>query len=421
MTLGILDTIKSIFANSEVKKQMEYAKFIDGLSPIFTQFGENIYSSDVVQMCIDVIATECSKLQPKHIRTNNSNVQITPSSGFNRLFKFSPNELMTTRDFIEKVIWLLYLDYNVFIYPKYDLKTDNKGMVYKDYTGFYPLKPTLVTFLQDDDGKLFVELRFLKGESYTLAYSDLIHLRKKFSINSIMGGGLNGQPDNSALLNVLETNDTVTQGLQKAIKTSLGIRGILKINTMLDDDKQQAERTRFETNLTNGKSGIMALDIRGDYLPLTVDPKIIDKDTMQFLQSKVLNWFGVSLPILCGDFTDEQYQAFYEKTLEPLIISLGQAFSKTIFTQREIDVGNEIAFYPQKLLFTNTKNKIAVADILGNRGAITDNQLLDLFGYPPYDGGDKRTMSLNYIDANLANEYQMKKAGMKEDTNNVKS
>jgi len=72
-------------------------------------------------------------------------------------------------------------------------------------------------------------MTFAAGNNFTLAYSDVIHLRKKFSMNDIMGGGLNGQPDNAALLKVLDINDTVLQGLPKAIKTSLAIRGVLKI------------------------------------------------------------------------------------------------------------------------------------------------------------------------------------------------
>jgi HK97 family phage portal protein len=406
--MAIWDSIKNVFSRTD--KNLQYAKLLDGFAPIFSQFGQNIYASDVVQICIDCIATECSKLQPKHIRTDSTGMRIDVKSNLNRLFKFAPNEIMTTRDFIEKIIWSLYMNFNAFIYPTYDVVTNN-GTVSKVYTGFYPINPTQVTFLQDPNNVLYVKLQFSSGLEYTLPYSDIIHLRKKFSVNDVMGGGANGQPDNSALLKVLEINDTVLQGLGKAIKTSLSIRGIIKINTLLDDDKQQAERKRFEIAMLNSESGILPMDLKGEYQDLKVDPKIIDKDTMQFLQNKILNYYGVSLPILSGDYTDEQYQAFYEKTLEPIIISLGQAFSKTIFSPRELDVGNEIVFYPQKLLFTNVKNKIAVADILGNRGALTNNDLLDLFGYPPYEGGDIRNMSLNYIDVTLAQDYQMKRAG----------
>lgn len=406
--------MQNLISSRETSRQLQYAKFLEGYSPIFSRFGQNIYASDVVQMCIDIIATECSKLQPKHIRTGDNNMQVVLKSSINRLFRIAPNELMTTRDFIEKIIWLLYMNYNAFIYPAYELKINDKGNSYRHYTGFYPLNPTQVTFLQDSTGKLFIELSFANGEKFTLAYSSIIHLRKKFSVNDIMGGGLNGQPDNQALLKVLQINDTVLQGLEKAIKTSLTVRGIIKINTMIDDEKQKAERERFEERMASSKSGILPMDLKGEYVDLKPDPKLIDKDTLEFLQSKVLNYYGVSVPILSGDFNDEQYQAFYEKTLEPLIISLGQAFSKCLFTTRELDVGNEIAFYPQKLLFTNVKNKIAVADILGNRGALDNNALLAIFGYPPYEEGNVRYVSLNYVDVNIANEYQLRRAGTKK-------
>ena len=363
--MALRDLFKNPFSKDK-RTQMQYAQMLSGYAPVFSMFGQNIYASDVVQMCIDVIATECSKLQPKHIRTDSNEMQITVKGSLNRLFKFAPNELMTTREFIEKTIWLLYMNYNAFIYPVY---TVNQSGV-REYKAFYPLNPTNVTFLQDPMGVLFIELAFTNGQKYTLRYSDIIHLRKKFSMNDIMGGGLTGQPDNQALLKVLQINDSVLQGLEKAVKTSLSLRGILNIKTMLDDEKQQAERLKLEAAIKSGTSGIVALDLKGDYVPLDINPKLIDKDTLEFLQNKVLNWYGVSVPLLTGDFTDEQYQAFYEKTLEPIIISLGQAFSKTVFSPRELDVGNEIVFYPQKLLFTNTKNRIAVADILGNRGAL---------------------------------------------------
>ena len=212
---------------------------------------------------------------------------------------------MTTRDFLEKIIWQLYMNNNCFIYPTLAIK---EGIT--DYTAFYPLNPNRVEFLQDLSNKLFVRLSFSAGCNYTLPYSDVIHLRKKFSVNDIMGGGTNGQPDNKAILKVLEINDTVMQGLGKAVKSSLSILGILKINTMLDDGKIDAERARLEAAVAAGESGILPLDLKGDYTPLQINPKLIDKQTLDFLQNKVLNWYGVSVPILTGDYTDDQYQAF---------------------------------------------------------------------------------------------------------------
>jgi HK97 family phage portal protein len=411
--VALLSSLKGL-----INKGKEYirAKMMNGYIPIFSQFGDNIYASDIVQNCIDIIATEISKLQPRHIRHDNSGKQVTPKGNLNRLFKFGPNELMTTRDFLEKVIWLLYLNYNVFIYPMYEQDSESNSRVYK---GLYPLNPYQVDFLQDEAGTLFVKLFFRSGDNFTLPYSDVIHIRKKFSVNDIMGGGQNGQPDNAAILKVLQINDVVLQGLEKGIKTSMSVRGVIKIATMLDDESQKAERERFEKLMMSGDSGIMPLDLKGDFIPVNIDPKMVDKDTLSFLRSTAQEWYGVSQAILSRDYTDEQYQAFYESTLEPLVIGLGQAFSKTIFTPRELDMGNEIVFYHKNMMFLSTAAKLNLIKTTGEQGLLTDDQKLAILGFPPLEDGtgSRRTMSLNYIDVNLANAYQM---GRKSTTNGGK-
>ena len=408
----------SSLVNKEQNKQLQYAKMLQGYSPIFSRFGQNVYASDVVQMCIDIIATECSKLRPKHIRIGPDGLQKIPNSSLNRLFKFAPNPIMTTRDFIEKTIWLLYLNYNAFIYPVYEARREANGGWTREYKAFYPLNPTQVVFLQDASDKLFVKMYFAVGKDFTIAYDDIIHLRKKFSMNDILGGGMSGQPDNAALLKVLQINDTVLQGLEKAIKTSLSLRGIVKINTMLDDDKQQKERERLEKSIEEGTSSIVALDLKGDYVPLNPEVKLIDKQTLEFLQNKALCWYGVSIPIFTGDFNDEQYQAFYEKTLEPIVISMGQAFSKCVFSQMELAHNNEIVFYQRDMMYLSTKAKIELLKIGGEQGILQDNQKLALLGYPPIEGGERITQSLNFIDRTYITEYQMKKAGSKRQDEN---
>ena len=387
-------------------KDYKYAQMMNGYSPVFSQFGKSIYVSDVVQMCIDTIATECSKLQLKHTRTDKEGMQRIPQSELNYLLKYAPNELMTPKDFLEKIIWQLYLNYNCFIYPMYKPKGNNKV----EFVGLYPLSPSSVAFLRDPSGKMFVEFQFSNGRKSTLPYSDVIHLRKKFSINDVMGGGMNGQPDNTALLKVLEINDTVLQGLEKGVKSSMQIRGIVNINTMVDDAKQEAERKKFEEAIKNNESGIMALDLKTDYIPLDIQPKFVNKNILDFLEQKVLRYYGVSLPILSGDFNDEQYQAFYEKTLEPLVIAISQAFSKALFSKNELINGHEVVAYQGNMMYLSAKTRIELMKEAGAQGLLTDDQKLALIGYAPIPGGNRRTQSLNHMDVSIINQYQLKQA-----------
>lgn len=405
--MGVFSLLKK---NREEKKLMQYAKMMNGYTPIFSQFGEDIYASDVVQNAIRCLTTEMSKLDPKHIRKDNSTgLQTIVNDSIGRLLRFGPNPLMTTSDFLEKITYLREVNKNAYIYPTYNSIDLGNGFYKREYTGLWPLNPREVEYLEDDSGKLFIRFHFADGEPYTMPYNDIIHWRKDYTGNDFTGGDSTGRADNAALLKLLKINDVIVQGLDQGIKAGLTIRGLLKVNTLLDEEKQEKEREKFEQKLTTMKNGILAIDLKNDFIPITMNPKVIDKDTMEFVDKKILANYGVSIKIFNGDFTEEEYQAFYEKTLEAMVISLGRCFSKTLFTPRELEVGNEITFYQQGLMFMNTKNKIAAVDILSRIGTLTDNEILAVFGYPPFEGGDIRNKSLNYINRDIADTYQLSK------------
>lgn len=408
--MGLFDYLGKVKKN---RQTMKYAKMLNGYTPVFSSFGDNIYASDIVQAAIRCIANEMSKLNPQHIRTDPQGMRCVVNSSINKLLKFGPNELMTTSDFIEKIVYLRETTKNAFIYPTYKEIPISNGMVKREYTGFYPLNPIQVDFLEDITGKLYIKMYFKNSQQYTMPYNDIIHWRKDYGANEFLGGDENGNANNTALLKLLKTDDVTVQGIDKGVKAGLSVRGIIKVNTMLEDEKQEEERAKFEKKLNNSESGILAIDLKNDFVPININPTSIDSSTLNFIQQRILNNYGISLAIFNGDFTEEQYQAFYEKTLEPMVISLGRVFSKALFTNRELEVGNEVIFYSQGLTFTNMQNKIAAVDVLSSRGVLTDNQILDIFGYPPFEGGDVRHMSLNYINRDIADQYQLNNIKLK--------
>jgi hypothetical protein len=50
---------------------------------------------------------------------------------------------------------------------------------------------------------------------------------------------------------------------------------------------------------------------------------------------------------------------------------------------------------------------MGLADLATKTGMLTLNQINEMFGVSPYAGGDVRLRSLNYIDASIANQYQL--------------
>lgn len=396
--MGLFDIFKP-----KKKGGLNYAGMLSGTTPIFSQFGTDIYASDVVQQSINCIVSEMKKLRPVHVKTNALDLVPVSKSHIQRILR-RPNPLMTTSEFIEKIVWHLFLNYNSFVYKM----TDASGKL----LGLYPLQPKRVDFLESPTGELFVEMFFRNGTSQIIPYSSLLHIRKNYSVNDFMGGNEFGEPDNNALLKTLDLNHTLLEGVAKAMKSSFSVNGVVKYNTMVDKANIAEKLTEFEKQLQNSESGLLGLDLKGEYIPITRDIQLVDEGTLKFIDEKILRSFGVPLPILTGDYTKEQYEAFYQKTLEPLIIAIGQTFTDGIFSPGEIDFGNEIQFFTGELIFMTMEQKLEMIRLLGDAGEMFSNEKRKAFGLVPLEELEGvRMQSLNYVNSDIANNYQLKNAG----------
>lgn len=390
-------------------KNPKFANTLDGFLPIYSQFGTDIYASDVVKQALKCIVDEMKKLNPTHVRYINNDP--VPIKGNVQDILTNPNQLMTTSEFLEKTLWLLLMNYNAFIIPTYYTWVDEKtGAERRYYDALYPIKPTQVDFIEDASGRLFVKFWFWNGETTTLRYDDVIHIKYNYSINEYMGGNMMGQPDHEALLSTLQLNQDLLQGVAKAMKASYAVNGVIKYNTMLDDGKTMAALQELEQKLRNSESGFLPLDIKSEFTPLPKTVALVDEPTLKFIDEKILRNFGVPLCILTGDYTKEQYNAFYQKTLEPLIISISQAFTKKMFTSREKAFGNKIELYPKELIFMTVEQTLEMIKELSPTGGLFENEKRTALGLRPLpELAGKRYMSLNWIDANNANQYQVGK------------
>ena len=395
---------------TENPTQTTYAEVLNGYAPIFSQFGQDIYASDVVQQAINCIVQEVKKLNVMHVKKNGNDI-VPANSDLQRVLN-NPNPLMTTCDFLEKVTWILFLNYNVFIIPTYYEWKDEKGVAHKKYDGLYPILPSQVDFIEDASNRLHVKFTFNGGQEFIVKYSDVIHIRKNYSVNQYMGGNENGQPDNGALLKTLDINHQLLQGVASAMKSSFAINGVIKYQTMLDDGKTEAALKELESKLKKSESGFLPLDLKAEFIPIKKEIQLVDKDTLEFIDSKILRHYGVSLPILTGDYTKEQYEAFYQKTIEGLVISYGQSFTKVLFTDREKSFNNEVKFLPEELIFMSVDQRIQMVTLLSNTGALYENEKRVAFGLRPLaELEGKRYRSLNWIDAEIANQYQLNNTG----------
>lgn len=376
--------------------QATQLKILNGYVPIFSQFGNEAYASDVVRAAADAIARNAAKLQPKHVRRDgNGNVSLIDDN-LQTLLSVQPNPFMNAYIFRYKIITQLYMQNNAFIY----IGLDSSGNI----KGFYPINATTTEFLECN-GEIFAKFLFMSGDYITVPYTDLIHLRRFFYKDDIFG-----EANDYALFPTLNLIHTTDEGIINAIKTSAFLRGILKFTQLLkrEDKKDRTKDFMDDYMNINNNGGVASVDGAMDYEELKNDPKMINMPQMDFIEQKVYKYYGISKEIVTSNYTEEQWNAFYESVLEPISIQMSQEFTAKLFTDREQGFGNEIIFEANKLQYASNATKVAVGTFLTNIGAASLDQILDMFNMPTIGGeeGSRRVQTLNMVNAKLADKYQ---------------
>ena len=369
-------------------------QLLSGWNTQFSTLPEGTYNSKVARQAIDRIATHCAKLVPRHIQntiTNNIKGDI------NFLLSNQPNPLMNTFDFIYRIISLLYTDCNAFIY----IAKDKSGFI----TGFYPVLATTYELLQGADGTMYLQFDFVNGQIYTIPYLQLIHLRLFYNRNDVFG------MSNRVLQTDLNTADTVSQGIDKAIKTTSNLKGILQYeNSMLKNKDLVKTKDDFVKDFLNmdNEGGIAALDAKAKFQEVNLKPITLDNEQLKQVNYNIFDYFGISEKIIDNSFTEEEWNAFYEGVIEPRSIQMSYAFTNKIFKRQSIKDGHRIVFTANRLQYSTLTNKISLIKEAGALGLLTKDEAREIIELPQLGGeeGSKILQSLNYVDNKIANQYQ---------------
>lgn len=391
------------------ESKMTLADYLNMFPPIYSDKVTDVIKNDVFRAGCACICREMRKIHAEHVRMDGTD-PIPQNSNISFVLA-NPNPLMTESDFYEKITWVYLTKENCFIYPKYE----NGELKY-----LYPLEPTNYKFVEyNDRDDLYVRMWFGNGkERYetTLPYESLIHLRRNFTRNEYAGGDESGHFDDTMLKDVVALDDTLTTGLEKQIKLSYSTNIILKLQSTYKQDKELEAIRLFEEKLENSKSGVLAVGLDSQLDTLNKSINFVDTNLVKYIDEKILRPLGVSIQILSGKYTKEDYEAFYQLALEPIIITFSQAFTKGLFTRREIGHKNRIKFYPEELIFLSTKEKLELIRLLGDSGSLYVNEARGMVGLSPIpELKGVRMMSLNYIRESNASKYQVGEDNKKDD------
>lgn len=335
-----------------------------------------IFESDIIRSCVRPTAVAVGKAVPKHIRSGKDGLQVNPEP-YMRFLLEEPNPYMSCQQFLEKMARQRELSGNAF------------AVIARDYDGLpcglYPLDAFSVEAAYDSGGELYLTFSLLNGTRQKFPYSDIIHLRRDYYNNDIFGA-----PSLETLKPLLNVVSTVDSSIIKAVKNSGLVRWLLKYNSAIRDEDLTASARKFAENYLSTSAdglGVAATDSKADATQVKTDDyvpnaAIIDRTTARFY-----NHFGTSSAIVQSNYNEDQWNAFYESTVEPILIDLGQELTRKLFTRNERSFGNRIIFEAANLQYASMTTKLSLSQMV-DRGALTPNEWREVMNKAPIPGGD---------------------------------
>lgn len=367
----------------------------------FFCFDGKLYESDIVRACIRPKVKAIGKLVGKHIRDDPKagGLKVNPDANI-RFLLSEPNPYMTGQQMQEKIANQLCLNNNAFILVVWD--ENGKPMQ------LYPIPCVSVEAKYNDSGELFLKFLYGNGKTGVFRYSDIIHLRQDYNDNDIFG--TSPLPVLTPLMNLIGTMD---QGIVNAIRNSNVIRWLISFRqSMRDEDIKRyvqnfvdnylaVESTTFGAAGIDSKADIQRIEPK-DYVPNALQTeKVVDR---------LYSYWGTNKKIVQSSYTEDEWTAYYESEIEPVVVQMYQTYTVALFSRKERGYGNRIVFEANNLQCASLTTKLAFQAMV-DRGAMTPNEWRETMNLAPIEGGDQPIRRLDTQVVNMLEDCLNKMNG----------
>ena len=100
-----------------------------------------------------------------------------------------------------------------------------------------------------------------------------------------------------------------------------------------------------------------------------------------------------------SNYTEDQYNAFYESVIEPVAIELAGEFTRKLFSRKERSYGNKIVFEAFNLSTASMSTKLNLVQFF-DRGIMNANEIRGVFNLADIPSGDEYYVRLDTAKVN---------------------
>lgn len=313
------------------------------------------------------------------------------------LLSLRPNPLMNAPTFWEKVTENYFEVNNVYIYLDFDWD-DYKAPL----KGLYPLDPdsNQVEVRKGEDGSLYMKF-VMNGVQYIVPMSQIVHLARNVNAGEMFGY------NNKAIEQVLKVIQTNYEGIEQAIKTSAFLRFIVQVTTPMND-KVLEEKTKYfaEQYLGKNATGIAYVDSANSIIQVNSQAKYANAAEVKVFEEKIYKYMGINEKILLATANEDEWPAYYESSLEPLVMKIEAELTYKLFSEAERAYGNKVKIDPNRLQTASLKTRGIMATIIQKLPVYKPNTIMDLLYLPRLEHGEAEYSTLNYVKADEQSQYQ---------------
>jgi hypothetical protein len=126
--------------------------------------------------------------------------------------------------------------------------------------------------------------------------------------------------------------------------------------------------------------------------------QIVDPEQVKLIENRAYTYFGSNEGILLNKATGDDWAAYYEGKIEPFALQLSQAMTVMTYSQNERTRHNSIAWSANRLQYMTNKDKLQVSSQMFDRGVLSLNDIMDIWGLPHVPDGDKRYIRKEYTE-----------------------
>src|SRR5690625_8039139 len=102
----------------------------------------------------------------------------------------------------------------------------------------------------------------------------------------------------------------------------------------------------------------------------------------------IYDFFNTNTKIVQSRFDENEWNAYYESTIEPVALQLAGEYTRKIFSKGERRRGNKIVFESLNLQYASMRTKLSLVQFV-DRAMMSPNEARKVFNLPPVDGGDE--------------------------------